>query len=137
MLFLGRNLCDDQKSIKFILEDKSTNGIFLYTLGRAKSNGSINFVPSLKLGEDSIFRRPPKILIFSMQLVFFTVERKSSQIKIFFRKVFMICLEHFSLKCRIYFFYFWVNDPLNNKTWLFCIFGWADSLIYVVNELIN
>ena len=45
---------------------------------------------------------PLKNLIISMQLVFFTVDRKFSQTKAFSQKVFfMFCLEHFSLKCII------------------------------------
>ena len=49
-----------------------------------------------------IFRGPPKTFIFSMQLVLFTVERKSSQTKTFSRNVFFrFCLEHFSLNCII------------------------------------
>ena len=50
--------------VKFILEGKWTFGIISYTLSHAKSNGSINFVLSLKLGSLSIFRRPPKTLYF-------------------------------------------------------------------------
>ena len=62
------------------------------TLSRAKSNGSTNFVLSIKFAEPSIFRRPPKNLV----QLFFTVDRKSSQTKTFSRKVFfMFCLEHF------------------------------------------
>ena len=40
-----------KSSIKFILEGKWNFGIISYTLSRAKSNGSINFVLSLKLAE--------------------------------------------------------------------------------------
>ena len=46
---------------------------FWFTLSRAKSIGSIIFVFSLNWRRSSIFRRPPKKPIFSMQLVFFTV----------------------------------------------------------------
>ena len=46
-----------------------------------------------------------------MQLVFFTVDIRSLQTKSFSLKVvFMFCLEHFSLKCIIKNFFYWVND---------------------------
>ena len=49
-----------KKYIKFIFEDESANGIHLYTLSRAKSNGSINFVLSLKLEEEKHFPWTPQ-----------------------------------------------------------------------------
>ena len=52
---------------------KEQTGYFVYTLGRAKSKGSIDFVLSLKLEEESHFPKTPQSLIFAMQLVFFTV----------------------------------------------------------------
>ena len=76
----------------------------LYTLSRAKANGSINFDISLKLDENSV--DPPKPLYFlcnsfSLRLT------KSSETKTFSQKVmFMFCLEHFSLKCIIIFLFF-------------------------------
>ena len=50
--------------VNFILEGKWTVGGFSYTLSRAKSNGIIHFVLSLKLGSLRVFRRPPKTLYF-------------------------------------------------------------------------
>ena len=47
--------------------------IELYTLSRAKSNGRINFVLSLKLEDVNHFPWTPKNRIFSMLLVFSTV----------------------------------------------------------------
>ena len=57
-----------------------------------------------------------------MQLVFFTVERKSSQTKTLSRKVFMFCSEHFSLKFIIKNVNYWVNNPLNifqRQIWIY------------------
>ena len=85
-----------KNSIKFIFEDKWTNGIFLYTLGRG------------------VFPiDPPKPLYFLCNSFSLWLREKSSQTKTFSRKVFfMFCLKHFSLKCIIILFYFRVNDPL-------------------------
>ena len=70
-------------------------GYFPTLLSCAKSKRSINFVVSLKL-EDMFFVDPPNLpqtLTYSMQLVFFTVERKFSQTKTFSQNVlFMFCL---------------------------------------------
>ena len=58
---------------------------------------------------------PRKNLIFSMQLVFFTVDKKNSQTETFYKRVFfMFCLEHFSLKCIIKNIELKINPPL---TW--------------------
>ena len=63
-----------------------------------------------------IFRKSPKTGIFSMQLVFFTVDRKSSQTKTFSRKVFfMFSLEHCSLKCIIKTFFFETMIPITQR----------------------
>ena len=77
--------------------------IELYTLSRVKSNGTINFVLSLKLAESQHFPQTPKNLIFSMQLVFFTVQRKIFTNKNIFLKSFIHVL------FRIFF------SKLNNK----------------------
>ena len=50
--------------IKFIFEYKWTTNIESYTLSRAKSNGIVHFVLSLKLGSLRVFRSPPQSLYF-------------------------------------------------------------------------
>ena len=104
-----------KKNVKFILVGKLTFKIIFYTLSCAKSNGTIHFVLSLKLGSLSIFRRPPqKPYIFSMQLIFFMFDRNFSQTKTFSQMVFfMFCLQHFSLKCIIKHVELKVNGLLN------------------------
>ena len=51
--------------VKFILEGKWSFGIISYTLSRAKSNGTIHFVLSLKFGDPCSFpQTPQKTYIF-------------------------------------------------------------------------
>ena len=89
-----------------------------YTLSRAKSNGTIHFVLSLKFWRFIVFFvEPPKTLYFLRNSFSLRFREKSSQIKTFSRKVFfMFCLDYFSLNCIIEMLNFKVNDPLESLT---------------------
>ena len=67
---------------------------------------------------------PPKIPYFLHNSFFLRFREKSSQIKIFFRKVFfMFCLDHFSLHCIIKMLNFKVN--LGFRHW------YSDTNVYL------
>ena len=79
---------------------KWTFGIITYTLCRAKSNGTIHFVLSKIGGALAFSVHPYKNGIFSVQLVFFTVDRKFSQTNIFSKCVYVLFITFFSKICN-------------------------------------
>ena len=91
--------------------------IELHTLRRAKSNGTIHFVQSLKLEWSISFSADsPKTLYFLCNSFSLWFREKSSQTKTISRKVFFVfCLEHFSLYCIIKMLILKVNDPLKEN----------------------
>ena len=65
-----------------------------------KCNDNFKFTISLKLnGVKTFLAVPPNAVCFRL-LVFFTVDRKSSQTKTFYKNmIYMFFLYHFSVKC--------------------------------------
>ena len=97
--------------IKFIFEDEWTNGI-LYTLSRAKSNGTSFCFFSKIGGGDAFSVDPPTPHIFYATRFLYIVLKIWLQILLSHEKINLFCLNHFSLKWIIIFFYLWLNDPL-------------------------
>ena len=106
--------------------------IELYTLRRAKSNGTIHFVLSLKLEQSISFSvDTPKTLYFLCNSFSLQCREKSSETKKKSRKVFfMFCLEHFSLNCIIKMLNLKVNSPLMHtaRVTLSMVTGWSHGL---------